>query len=332
MFENCAAEPPLQRWKSQEPGVWFNSCIYPQETLPARRRSPQVIDLAEQRLTHAGNVCRMAEWARQEMSGFASELQEVTGKGVHVNEHEIWRSIPPEEKFEIMANAHASGVVAAFITILISSTISIGLKVPMIMWGSIIAAPFIFQFAAGKKWRDVKPRTMLEYLAARSAARRFAFAQKGHDLTLRLMFRGKIEHEFDQDFVQEALEAIIADTKEAEVWVALFGDTVVMMQEQAGGAMLSFAHLLDEKLQVSASGGSDDSDYSNNREVRLSYYGKDKVKKQVKLTSRYPAALVVFEKKLQMLKAEVKASASRALPDAELADDSDSDNQTFVFE
>jgi len=41
---------------------------------------------------------------------------------------DIWRQVPPEEKFELMARAHASGVFAAFIAVILSGTMAIGFK------------------------------------------------------------------------------------------------------------------------------------------------------------------------------------------------------------
>jgi hypothetical protein len=212
---------------------------------------------------------------------------------------DIWRSVPPEEKFQILAQAHAAGVVSAVITIIICSTIAIGLKMSWLLWGSVICSPFIFQFAAGKKWRDVRPRVMLEYLAARSAARRFAFSARGKDLTCKFMFRGKLEQVFDEGAMQEALEALIQNNKEAQVWVALFGDSVVMMEERLGGAEARYAQLIDSKLSLESHALDGKGDYSSNKELIFKTSPKGKPSEKFRLTSPYPAALVVFEKKLK---------------------------------
>lgn len=212
---------------------------------------------------------------------------------------EIWRSIPPEEKFQIMAEAQAAGIVASVISVIICSTIAVGLKLSWLMWGSLIATPFIFQFAAGKKWRTVRPRVMLEYLAARSAARRFAFATRGNDLACKFLFRGRLEKIFDEGAVQEVLEAMIENTKEAEVWVALFGDSLVMMEEHIGGAEARFSQLLDDHLKVQARALDDKGEYSSKRELIFTSTSKTRSQGKFRLTSTYPAALIVFEKKLQ---------------------------------
>lgn len=215
--------------------------------------------------------------------------------------NDIWRTIPPEEKFEIMAQAQAAGTVTAVIMIIICSTIAIGLKLQWLMWGSFLAAPFAYQFSAGKKWRAVRPRVILEYLAARSAARRFAFAAKGKDLTCKFMFRAKAERIFDKADVHEALEAMIDNVKTAEVWVALFGDSIVMMEEKYGGAESRFTRLIDSHLSLQSTSLDNRGEYSSNKELVVKATHKNRDPEIVKLTSRYPAALIVFEKKLQAL-------------------------------
>jgi hypothetical protein len=214
---------------------------------------------------------------------------------------EVWRNVPPEEKFEAIAQAQASGVIASVIVVIICSTIAVGLKLKWLMWASIMCSPFIYQFAAGKRWRDIKPRVLLEYLGARSAARRFAFAAKGKDLTCRFMFRGKLEYVFETGAVQEALEAMLSNTKEAAVWVALFGDSVVMMEEQTGGAEAKIAQVLDDKITIEAKDTDGKGSYSSNKELFIQVKNRNRPVESFKLTSNYPAALVVFEKKAQQI-------------------------------
>ncbi len=251
---------------------------------------------------------------------------------------DVWRIVPPEEKFEIMAKAQSKGMLACVITVIISSTIAVGFKMSWIMWGSLIICPFIFQFAAGKAWRTLRPKTMLEYLAARSASRRYAYTtSKAKDLTPNLIFRGNMEEVFGNDQIQEAMEAMIDNTKDAEVWVTLFGDAVVLISEKLGGAELKFAHVLDDKLSVT-SRAPNGSDYSAGKELYFEARDKDGTKKRsFKLTSKYPAALVVFEKKLKTLKANLAASpvANAAefagAADELAAEDDDKFNNLFSF-
>lgn len=249
---------------------------------------------------------------------------------------DVWRIVPPEEKFEIMAKAQSKGVFACLIAVVIASTMAVGFKASWLMWASIIISPFIFQFAAGKAWRALRPKVMLEYLAARSASRRYAFAAKAKDLTPNLIIRGNLEELFNNDQLQEAMEAMIDNTKEAEVWVTLFGDAVVMISERQGGAELRFAHVLDDKLQIT-SRSADGNDYSSSKELFFEVRGKDNEnKKRFKLTSKYPAALVVFEKKIKSLKSSqqtlLNADALDLIPDGGGTDEEeDKFNNLFSF-
>lgn len=226
---------------------------------------------------------------------------------------EIWRSIPPEEKFEIMAQAQAAGVLALMMFLILAGTMAVGLKLPWVMWTGLLGSPFVYQFAAGKKWRDVRPRAMLEYLGARSAARRFAFAARGKDLSCNFLFKGKVERVFNESDVHEALEAMIDNVKEAQVWIALFGDSVVMMEEKLGGAESRFARIIDEHLAIESRALDGRGEYSAHKEILLTISYRNREPEIFKVTSRYPAALIVFEKKLQQLLDGPRAPSQGAL-------------------
>ncbi len=240
---------------------------------------------------------------------------------------EIWRTIPPEEKIAGMNKAHARGILAAAVTIMICGTISVGLRLSWILWGSLIAAPFVFQFAAGKAWRDLRPRLILEYLAARSAARRYAFAAKSKDLTLSLIFRGNMELQFESEAVQEAIEAAISKNEETLSWIALFTDAVVVMEEHPGGARLAFAAVTNDRLSLKVNEIESGRSGPGEKELILSYTpkpGSNERARKFKLKSPYPAALTVFEKRLQQTLAKA-AEAAAALPPPEFKEPPPSD-------
>lgn len=239
---------------------------------------------------------------------------------------EIWRTIPPEEKLELMSQAHAKGIFAALVGIMLGGTLAVALHQGWLLWASLISSPFIFQFAAGKAWRGLRPRLVLEYLAARSAARRYAFSNKGKDLTLNLMFRGKLSQVFDEENLQEALEAVFENTSEAAVWVALFGDSVVMMSEDVGGARLQLAQVLNDKISIDSRPADSGRDYANDKELLITIRTKREEERRYKLTSKHPAALIVFEKKArQQLETLKKGGAEADAEISELGDSMDSD-------
>jgi hypothetical protein len=222
-----------------------------------------------------------------------------------INDHDIWRLIPPEEKLELMSRAQSKGLLAACAAVIVAATCAVGLRLPWLLWGVLIASPIVYQFTLSQAWRTLKPAMVLAYLAARSVARRYAFGAKANDLSCSLLFRGRLERVFNDDEPTQALEAAINNNRESEVWIALFKDTIVIMSEQPGGAKLEFAHPLNDKLLIEAhseSGG----DYASDKEIILAYQEQSsdslrqpslKDYQRLRLTSRHPAALVAFEKK-----------------------------------
>ncbi len=211
---------------------------------------------------------------------------------------DLWRSVPPEEKLELMARAHSKGTLSCMITLVVAGTISVALQLEWLLWAGFIAIPFVFQFAAGKAWRAFRPRVMLEYLAARAAARRYAYVVRAEQLHLNFLFRGHIEHLFEDDQENmEALEAAVQNTKEASVWVALFGDAVVMMTEKYGGAQLEFGALINDRFRLIPENDDSRGGYDRNRSIVLEYEDKYTGMHRVRLRSPYAAALVVFEKR-----------------------------------
>jgi len=234
-----------------------------------------------------------------------------------IDSEALWRQIPPEEKIELMSKAHAKGIFDAVIAIVIGSTIAVGLQLSWMMWASLIASPFIFQFSTGRAWRGSRPKIILEYLAARSAARRYAFTHNAKDLGLNFICKGHLEEQFDEEHQQEALEASVQNNQEAEVWIALFNDALVMIEEGRGGANLKFAHLINDKLDVNGVSRGNSGEYSNDREVYFSYTHRREGHRRFKLTSRHSAALLVLEKKVKQLLSGKTSKAEKVALDVE---------------
>ncbi len=222
----------------------------------------------------------------------------------HINSDEVWRQVPPEEKLELMARAHGKGLLAALLAVVVGATCAAALMQPWLLWAALLGSPLFFQYASGKAWRNLKPAIMLRYLAARSAARRYAFAGKSKDLSLSLLFRGTLERLYAENEVEKKILAIAEDNKQTEVWIALFEDIIVMMSEQPGGASLEFTHPVSPRLSMTPN---QDGGYAN-RELILSYTDRADNSFRYKLTSPFPAALVVFEKQFKALAAKSDGS------------------------
>jgi hypothetical protein len=218
---------------------------------------------------------------------------------------EAWRHIPPEEKLSILSQAHSSALLSAVVYCIIGGTSAVAMQQPWLLWGALLTSPMVFQFAAGRAWRTLKPATMLRYLAARSAARRYAYAANAKDLEVSLIFRGFLDKNHGELLVRDAIESMVGQVEETEVWVALFEDALVMMSEQPGGAGLEFAYPVTDKLGIETQSKSG-ADYAADKEIFLSYSDKDGRQHKVKLTSDFPGALVVFEKRLRAFQSKSK--------------------------
>ncbi|MCB0332022.1 MAG: hypothetical protein KDD55_00915 [Bdellovibrionales bacterium] len=216
------------------------------------------------------------------------------------NASEAWRQIPPEEKLDLMAESHARGVAVASSFILICGTLAVGFQFAPLFWTALLAAPIIFQFSASMKWRAVRPLLILQYLAARSAARRYAYNANSADMGLQLIFRGQMEYIEDEENPLALLDAAISNNKSTEVWITLFNDAVIVLSEGKQGAELEFGHVITDKLSVRPA-DPDQEDYSNNREIILEYKDREYGDYAIKLRSNQPAALTVFEKQLDHL-------------------------------
>lgn len=248
---------------------------------------------------------------------------------------ELWRQVPPEEKFELMSRSHAKGIWAAFIVILLGSTLAVGFKADSLMWSSFLISPVVFQLAAGKAWRNLRPAVMLEYLAVRSAARRYAFSNNAKDLSLELVFRATAHEVVDEENGRQALELAFAKRDHESVWITLFKDSLILISECAGGAELRFAHLIDERLHIEGYSPESGSEYGTDRQVTITAIPKGAVKgkgaeagRRIRLTSKYPAALVVFEKRLAQLLEDRQKEQKALLPDP-IVDDLEKDEDLF---
>ncbi len=222
--------------------------------------------------------------------------------------------VPPEEKLGLLAKAQTSAVYTCIMFIGVAFTLAIALKIKWLVWISVLASPLLFQSAAHRAWRGLKPKILLEYLAARSVARRFAYAGSARGLDLDILFRGKVtDITNESEELSDAISSIEHSTKEATAWIGLLTDAVVAFSEKRGGGVLEFVSITDKRVEVHGKNiDGSSAEYSQNREIFLtinkSYGGTSKYK----ITSDYPAALIVFEKKLAARIIETQKKAALA--------------------
>lgn len=221
-----------------------------------------------------------------------------------ISADQMWRRIPPEEKFEILSKSHASGTSAVLFSIIVFLVISVGLREQLIFGLAIILIPLIFQRAASKRWRELKPRTIIEYLAVRSAARRFAFAGRARDLSVHQIIRGNWIEEHSESAEINGSQLTV---QEKPVWLVLLGDSLVCLSESSRGAILEYgAHLRDEFEMQSVEVESSRQKKVPLREFRFWKLSSTTERISCRFTSRYPGAMLVFEHRLNQQKTAVR--------------------------
>lgn len=217
-----------------------------------------------------------------------------------MNTDEIWGIVPPEEKLEMLAKANSYGLMAMVVFTAVISSIAIGLDLKWLMWTGLLSAPLVFQIFTSKGWRAQKPRALLEYLAARSVVRRFAFILKSHELGVLMIFRGHASEDRQGDKLEQAIAAMEKATGQATMWIGLAEQAVIAMLEGPGGARLVFGALIDDTIKIESS-SDDGKEYSQTKVVYITKPTKFGGSVRYKFESRYPAAINAFEKKLLMI-------------------------------
>ncbi len=225
---------------------------------------------------------------------------------------DIWRTIPPEEKFQLIARSHSRGASVSISVIIVCCTLAVALQMQWLIWLGVAMMPFSFQFAASRSWRGVKGRMMLEYLAVRSVARRFGYATKATDLGIQMLIRATIKEEYqsENDSLDAAFSMLERANNDAAMWIGLLSSAIVGFAEGRGGAEARFVAKIDDKVKlVGENSDGSENEYSANRQLKLSVTTAEGKVRDFRITSPHPAALVAFEKKflgLQKLAADRK--------------------------
>ena len=213
---------------------------------------------------------------------------------------QAWRLISPEEKFEVIAQSQAVGIQWAVSLILLGGTLAVSFQTPALFWGSLVTAPIIFQFATSRRWRTLRPALLLQFLAARSVTRRYAYAIKSAYLEHTMLFRAALTHVEESKAEGPGLEAKHNPFANMPVWVALFPDAVVIISEKKGGATLEFGHVINKRFSLETV-AADDEEYSQQLTLFLNYDDITYGQMRIKLESRYPASINAFGKQLQQI-------------------------------
>ncbi|MCS6961714.1 MAG: hypothetical protein NZT61_04330 [Deltaproteobacteria bacterium] len=194
---------------------------------------------------------------------------------IYAHPETSFQLVPPEEKLEILAESQGSGLVFLGLCLFFFIVTAIGYQFPWLILSGFLLAPVIYKSASNKAWNKLKAEKMLYYLGARSACRRFAFSLGAVDLEPKILFRGYLTETYDP-WHEEPITS--------PVWVALFNDCVIAIQEKKGGAVLRFGSILGPKLKVSREDGK--------VVMKKDIYMQDRF--TYTITSDYPVALTAF--------------------------------------
>lgn len=231
--------------------------------------------------------------------------------GAALSVKNAWNAVALEERLELVSRAKAQGLVAGVCFILLTGSIGYGFDRIEFLFGGMLASLFVGQLFSFYSWRSNKPEAILEYLAARSVARRYAYGYRMPDLDVVLIFRGFYEQIFtDEELGQlyESTKTVDFSTKAAskkEVWICLMRGAVVILSERRGGAKLEF--ICPVTAEAVLRKPRPDEEVSDEALV-LEGCGPTKGRIAA-ITSQYPGAFLVFEKQLQRLLEEARRKA-----------------------
>lgn len=214
---------------------------------------------------------------------------------------DVWQKIPPEDKQALASEAQSTAISAVAIFIMFGWAIAVGLKQPWYLWGSFLLVPFLFQVLSQKAWNVVKPRTIVEYTAARATATHYASRVNGYELLPSLQFKGTLEREFQEGAAAQEQDLESGATTESRgpvpVWVTLFPDSLVIFSETPRGAKREVACSIFEELSVASEGFDDDA--LDQRKLLVSLRGPDGDENRWILRSSHISQLTACERKLQ---------------------------------
>lgn len=216
-----------------------------------------------------------------------------------------WNAVALEERLELVNRAHATGILAGAMSLLLMGTIGYGFDQIWLLLAGLGVSFFITPMFTSYSWRRYKPQLILAYLAVRTVARRYAYGCNIVDLDTVLIFRGFMEQRF-ANATEEALfrqeQGVDIDESSPQekksVWIALLRGGVVLLSERPGGAKLEFASAITAEFVCKKIEPKDDRE---SVEILLTGATGQSRGRTVAISSKYPAALYVFEKHLSRL-------------------------------
>ena len=216
---------------------------------------------------------------------------------------DAWNIVPVDERLELLAKAQAEGVLAGFAALLLMGAIAYGFDMIWILGCGAVGAVLVFPLFSSYSWRRTKPKAILEYLAAKSVARRYAYEARCGDFEVKLMFKGMMERIYANE-EERHLAKQKSNLGEAshfdeakEVWIVLMRGALAILSERLGGAKLEFITPIAPETVARKPKASEPVDPKSIIVVSAGM----KAGETVAITSKYHASLYVFEKQLVRL-------------------------------
>ena len=214
-----------------------------------------------------------------------------------------WNSVALEERLELVSRCQANGLIAAIAFTFMMGAVAYGFDKIYLLLGSVFGAMIIMPMFSSYSWRKGKPALILNYLAARSMARRYGYSTNISDLDVVLIFKGETSQEYLNE--AEQLDHLVGKGEDVDgaleekipVWVCLLRGGVVLISESQGGAKLVYTSPIGREMVCSQVR---DEDGNPTGEVTIVGIAHAKGRR-VTVSSRFPAAFYVFERQLQRL-------------------------------
>ncbi len=231
-------------------------------------------------------------------------------KSAALSVQHAWNSVALEERLELVSKCQADGLLAALTFTFMMGAVAYGFDKIYLLLGALLAATLIMPMFSSHTWRRGKPALILQYLAARSIARRYAYGFGITDLDIVLIFRGTMARQFitpEDEMAYMSNEDVELDTQtqgDKQVWICLMRAGLVLLSEKNGGAKMEFCSQIAQDTVCHQM-----RDENGQLTGALTVTGSGQAKgRKVVLSSRHAGAMYVFEKQLLRLVQEAPDS------------------------
>ena len=119
---------------------------------------------------------------------------------------DAWNSVALEERIELIARSQAFGLACGLACLLAIGAMAYGFDQPWLLLGGALGATTIGPIFSSRHWRRYKPATIMEYLAVRSIARRYAVGFNIREVDIVLIFKGTMKELLSQAELEQIAE------------------------------------------------------------------------------------------------------------------------------